>query len=56
MVIGDNAVSFHPVNRIYSPNLIYRGGFHTFNVFENKYVAVDARKKRFPLLAKMLGK
>ena len=56
LIVNDNSINFRPVNRIYSPNHIYPDSFHTFNVFENCLVAVDARKKRFPILAKLLGK
>lgn len=56
MKFDGNGISLHPVNRIFSPNAVYIDAFHTFNVFENKWVAVDARRKRFPLLAKLLGK
>lgn len=54
-VIGDE-IKFSTRNRIYSPNKEYKDAFHTFNVFENKLVVVDGRRKRFPFLAKILGK
>lgn len=49
-------LSFHPIRRIFSPSKKYPDAFHTFNVFENKWVVVDGRRRRFPLLAKFLGK
>ena len=51
-----NQITFQPIRRIYSPSTKYPDAFHTFNVFENKMVVVDGRRKRFPLIAKMLGK
>ena len=45
--VNNGQLTFTPRNRIYSPNKEYNLGFHTFNVFENKYVAVDAYKRRF---------
>ena len=56
VIYDGNKISFLPVRRIYSPSKIYPDAFHTFNVFDNKLVVVDGRKKRFPLIAKMLGK
>lgn len=56
IVIDENNITFLPVNRLYSTNKNYPNAFHTFNVYENKIVVVDARGKRFPLLAKLLGK
>lgn len=53
---NENGISFMPIRRIYSPSKVYPDAFHTFNVFENKLVVVDGRKKRFPLIAKILGK
>lgn len=51
-----NGITLHPVNRIFSTSSVYPDAFHTFNVFDNKWVAVDARRKRFPLIAKLFGK
>lgn len=45
-VDGDE-ISFIPCNRISSTNKEYNLGFHTFNVFNAEYVAVDAYKRRF---------
>lgn len=45
--VDGSEITFVPCNRIYSPNKEYNLGFHTFNVFDNKYVAVDAYKRRF---------
>ena len=56
VIFNGTEFTFQPVRRIYSPSKIYPDAFHTFNVFENKWVVVDGRRRRFPLLAKMLGK
>ena len=56
MIVKGNEILFKPVNRIHSPSKEYKDALHTFNVFENKLVVVDGRRKRFPLFAKMLGK
>ena len=55
MIMNGDDISFVTRNRIYSPSKEYKDAFHTFNVFENKLVVVDGRKKRFPFLTKMLG-
>lgn len=55
IVIKDGALEFIPRNLIYSPSKEWSGGFHTFNVFENKLIVVDAKKKRFPILNKLLS-
>lgn len=55
IITGDN-ISFKARNRIFSHGSQYNDALHTFNVFENKLVVVDGRKKRFPLLSKLLGK
>lgn len=56
IIVEGDEIEFKPVNRIYSPSKEYKDALHTFNVFANKLVVVDGRKKRFPLFAKMLGK
>jgi hypothetical protein len=56
LIYDGNGISFMPVRRIYSPSKIYPDAFHTFNVYENKWVVVDARRRRFPIIAKMIGK
>ena len=50
----DDKISLKGVNIIYSPNKEYPDAFHTFNVFDNRWVVVDGRRKRFPLMAKLL--
>lgn len=55
IVIKDGELSFIPRNLMYSPSKEWSGGFHTFNVFDNKLIVVDAKKKRFPILAKLLS-
>lgn len=56
MVVNGEDISFITRNWIYSPSKEYKDAFHTFNVFENKWVAVDGRRRRYPILAKMFGK
>lgn len=55
IVLKEGALEFIPRNLIHSPSKEWSGGFHTFNVFESKLIVVDAKKKRFPLWAKMLS-
>ena len=50
----EDGISFISIRRIYSPSRVYPDAFHTFNVFENKWVVVDGRKKRFPFVNKVL--
>ena len=50
---SDNGLKLKEVNRLYSPLISYKVAFHTFNVFENKYVAVDAEGMRFGLIAQI---
>ena len=45
--LDENEITFIPRNCIFSPNKEYNLGFHTFNVFNDEYVAVDAYKRRF---------
>jgi len=56
LVFNDKGFSLQPVRRLYSPNKDYPDAFHTFNVLDNRWVAVDGRRKRFPMLARLLGK
>ena len=56
VIFDGERIAFQPVRRIFSPSKEYPDAFHTFNVFENKWVVVDGRRRRFPLLAKMFGK
>lgn len=53
--IKNGELNFIPRNLIYSPSKVWSSGFHTFNVFENKLIVVDAKKKRFPFWAKLLS-
>lgn len=55
ITIENEEIKITPRNLIYSPSREWSGGFHTFNVFENKLIVVDARKKRFPLWACILS-
>ena len=54
LIESDNGLKFKEVNRFYSPLLNYKVAFHTFNVFENKYVAVDAEGMRYGFIAQLL--
>lgn len=53
-VDSDNRFRFHEVKRIYSPSRRYDLTFHTFNVYKDKYVAVDASGYRFGLIGRFL--
>lgn len=57
IIVDGDKITFNPCNRIYSTNKEYDLGFHTFNVFNNEYVAVDAYKRRFVIggLIKSVG-
>lgn len=50
---GDS-FQFNEIRRFYSPLFKYNVGFHTFNVYEGKYVAVDAEGFRYGLIALFL--
>jgi len=52
----NGSIKLNPVVRVFSPSKDYPDAFHTFNVFENKWIVVDGRKKRFPILAMILRK
>ena len=56
VVFARDNLSFQPVCRVFSPSEKYPDAFHTFNVFDNKLVVVDGRRRRFPLIAKIFGK
>ena len=45
---------FKEINRFYSPLYSHRVAFHTFNVFENQYVAVDAEGMRYGIIPQLL--
>lgn len=53
-VDADNQISFEEVKRIYSPSRRHGLTFHTFNVFKEKYVIVDASGYRFWLIGSLL--
>ena len=42
MAVEQGKLKFREIRRLYSPRFTYKHAFHTFNVFQNKYVAVDA--------------
>ena len=54
IIKSENGIQFNEVNRFYSPLPSHRVAFHTFNVFEDKYIAVDAEGMRYGLLARIL--
>ena len=56
VVLLDGELSLQAVNLIKSPSKEYPDAFHTFNVFENEWIAVDGRRKRFPSIAKLFRK
>lgn len=56
IIFIDGNVMLKPINILYSPSKEYPDAFHTFNVFDGKLVVVDGRKKRFPLIARILKK
>lgn len=45
---------FEEVRRLRSPRFTYKEAFHTFNVFENRLVAVDAEGFRYGLVAQLV--
>lgn len=52
----DEGFQFKEVKRFYSPLTSHSVAFHTFNVFEDKYIAVDAEGMRNGLLADLFYK
>lgn len=50
---GNDVIRFKEIKRLYSPLFRYNLAFHTFNVFENRLVAVDAEGFRHGLLAQL---
>lgn len=46
----DKKFSFKELKRFYSPLKRYPLAFHTFNVYNNKYIIVDAQGYRYPIL------
>lgn len=54
MVVENGEVAFKEIRRLHSPLFKYGHAFHTFNVFEDKYVAVDAEGFRNGLPAQLL--
>ena len=51
---SEEGLRFKEANRFYSPLRSHKVAFHTFNVFENKYIAVDAEGMRYGGLAQLL--
>lgn len=54
MVEENGKVSFKEIRRFHSPLLKYGHAFHTFNVFEDSFIAVDAEGFRHGPIAKAL--
>jgi len=54
MIVDNGKIEFNEIKRIYSPLFNYHEAFHTFNVFENRLVAVDAEGFRYGLLAQII--
>lgn len=54
MIITNENIEFKEIKRLYSPLFKYHEAFHTFNVFEDKIVAVDAEGFRFGLFAQVV--
>lgn len=52
----DSKFFFRELKRIYSPSKRYSLAFHTFNVFENKYIIVDAQGYRHKILGPIVEK
>lgn len=54
-IIEDNEnISFKDIRRFRSPLFLHHEGFHTFNVFENKFASVDALGFRFGIIAQII--
>lgn len=51
--IINETISFQELKRFYSKHTKYNLAFHTFNVFNNAYVVVDAQGYRFGIFAKL---
>ena len=51
MTEHDGTIYFKEIKRFKSPSFNYKEAFHTFNVFDNKLIAVDAEGFRYGLLA-----
>ena len=56
MTLRDGKPSFVPVREFKSDNSTYPLAFHTFNVFDGKYVIVDAQGHRHRLIGDLLYK
>ena len=54
MIIKNDIMEFKEIRRLYSPRFLYREAFHTFNVFEDRLVAVDAEGFRYGLIAQLV--
>ena len=54
MAEREGRLSFQEMKRFKSPLLRYREAFHTFNVFENKYIALDAEGFKHGLIAQVV--
>lgn len=54
IIQSEAGLQFKEINRFYSPVPSHKVAFHTFNVFDNKYIAVDAEGMRYGRLAQFL--
>lgn len=54
MYFNDSIIEFKEIKRLQSPLFFYQEAFHTFNVFENKLVAVDAAGFRYGIFAQLV--
>lgn len=54
MNINKDNIEFKEIKRFYSPRFKYREAFHTFNIFDYKYIAVDAEGFRYGIIAQLV--
>ena len=54
MAVKDGNLAFKEIQRLHSPLFNYREAFHTFNVFEDRFIAVDAEGFRYGLFAQLI--
>ena len=51
---GQHTLAFEEIKRVYSPSKRYNLSFHTFNVFQNRLITVDAAGYRYRLIGHIL--
>lgn len=54
--VGQKGFSFKNIKELKSPLKRYPIAFHTFNVFNNRYIAVDAQGYKYPLIGRVIEK